>query len=63
MVGRNGITIHDVARAAAPESNSHLMTLQSVSLFMLQPEMWIGVVIGAVFIGGAIWLRRHRFEF
>ncbi|HET7651107.1 MAG TPA: hypothetical protein VFL15_10455 [Gammaproteobacteria bacterium] len=63
MVGRNGITIHDMASAAAPANDSHLMTLESVSLFMLQPEMWIGVAIGAVFIGGAIWLRRHRFEF
>lgn len=63
MVGKSGFAIHDVPGSTMPSHTGHLMTLESVSWFMLQPEMWIGVVIGAAFVAGAIWLRRHRFEF
>lgn len=63
MAGRHGFTIHDTPDPTMPSHVGHLMTLESVTWFMLQPEMWIGVIIGAIFVAGAIWLRRHRFEF
>ncbi|MGH8371964.1 MAG: hypothetical protein ACRETO_04445 [Gammaproteobacteria bacterium] len=63
MVGKQGFAVHDVPDSTMPSHVGHLMTLESVSWFMLQPEMWIGVIIGAIFVAGAIWLRRHRFEF
>lgn len=39
-----------------------LMTLGSLASVFAQPEMWIGAVIGAIFVAGAIWLRRNRSE-
>lgn len=63
MVGKQGFAVNDVPDSTMPSHVGHLMTLESVSWFMLQPEMWIGVIIGAIFVAGAIWLRRHRFEF
>lgn len=62
IVGRNGFSIHAISHSTMPEHTGHLMSLGSVSHFMLQPEMWIGIVIGAIFIAGAIWLRRNRNE-
>lgn len=63
MAGKNGFAVHDVPDSTMPAHVGHLMTLESVSWFMLQPEMWIGAIVGAIFVAGAIWLRRHRFEF
>ncbi|MGH8369391.1 MAG: hypothetical protein ACRESC_00280 [Gammaproteobacteria bacterium] len=62
MVGKQGFVIHAADDATMPSHTGHLMTLESVSWFMLQPEMWIGVLIGAVFVAGAIWLRHNRNE-
>ncbi len=28
--------------------------------FLATPELWVGLVIGAVFIAGAVWARRYR---
>ena len=42
--------------------SSSLMTLGSVAHVLILPEMWIGVVIGAIFLTAAIWLRRDRSE-
>ncbi len=38
------------------------MTLGSLAHMFAQPEMWIGIAIGAIFVFGAIWLRRNRSE-
>ena len=27
---------------------------------LANPELWVGVVVGAVFIAAAIWLRQRR---
>ncbi|HEX5340661.1 MAG TPA: hypothetical protein VFX47_07245 [Gammaproteobacteria bacterium] len=62
MVGKGGFEIHAVANSTMPSHSGHLMSLGSVSGFMLQPEMLIGIVIGVIFIAGAIWLRRNRNE-
>ena len=42
--------------------HSGLMTLGSLVHEFAQPEMWIGIAIGAIFVFGAIWLRRNRSE-
>jgi ABC-2 type transport system permease protein len=63
MVGKSGFAVHDMADSTMPSHVGHIMSMESVFWFILQPEMWIGVVIGAAFVAGAIWLRRHRFEF
>lgn len=51
IVGKSAIGSHD-----------RFMTLASVFGYLARPEMWIGVAIGAVFVIGAIWLRRNRSE-
>ncbi len=28
--------------------------------YLLEPRLWVGVVIGAAFVTGAIWMRRYR---
>jgi len=43
-------------------SHGALMTLGSLARVFAQPEMWIGIAIGAIFVFGAIWLRRNRSE-
>ncbi len=44
------------------DGHSALMTMGSLVHMFFQPEMWIGIAIGAVFVVGAIWLRRNRSE-
>lgn len=41
---------------------ANLMTFGSVAGYLADPEIWIGVIIGAIFVAGAIWLRRNRSE-
>lgn len=63
MVGKGGFVIHgSTSDATMPVHGGHFMSLGSVTGFMLQPEMWLGVVIGAVFVAGATWLRHNRNE-
>ncbi|MGA9855191.1 MAG: hypothetical protein WBR29_07965 [Gammaproteobacteria bacterium] len=56
----SGIEIGDKSDMVA--SHSPLMTLGSLARVFAQPEMWIGIAIGALFVFGAIWLRRNRSE-
>jgi len=62
----NGVTIGPgIGLGEKPDvfaGHSGLMTLGSLARVFAQPEMWIGAVIGAVFVAGAIWLRRNRSE-
>jgi len=44
------------------DGHSALMTIGSLAHMFVQPEMWIGIAIGAIFVFGAIWLRRNRSE-
>ncbi|HET7922164.1 MAG TPA: hypothetical protein VFM15_05360 [Gammaproteobacteria bacterium] len=62
MVGNDGFTLHSMGDSTMPKAVGHLMSFGSVGRFMLKPEMWIGVAIGAAFTAGAIWLRRNRNE-
>ena len=39
-----------------------IMTFDSVTQSLAQPDLWIGIGIAAVFVAGAIWLRRNRSE-
>ena len=57
----SGIEIGDKSDMVA--SHSPIMTLGSLASVFAQPEMWIGIAIGAIFVFGAIWLRRNRSEF
>jgi ABC-2 type transport system permease protein len=43
-------------------NNVGLVTFASVGRFLTNPELWIGTALAAVFIYGAIWLRRNRSE-
>ena len=56
----SGIEIGDKSDVLA--SHSPLMTIGSLAHVFAQPEMWIGIAIGAIFVFGAIWLRRNRSE-
>ena len=38
------------------------VSIDGLGRFLGSPELWIGLVIGAAFIYGAIWLRRTRSE-
>jgi ABC-2 type transport system permease protein len=42
--------------------NTNLVDAGSVARFIGSPELWIGSVIAAGFVYGAIWLRRNRNE-
>lgn len=39
-----------------------LVTAGSVGQFLTSPELWVGGILAAGFIAGAIWLRRNRSE-
>lgn len=39
-----------------------LVTASNVWHVLSSPGMWGGVIVGVVFIGGAVWLRRYREE-
>ena len=41
---------------------AHIMGIENLGYLLASPELWIGTVIGAAFIYGAIWLRRNRSE-
>jgi ABC-2 type transport system permease protein len=56
----SGIEIGD--KTAAGTTHAALMSLGSLAQVFAQPELWIGIAIGAIFIFGAIWLRRNRSE-
>ncbi len=62
----NGVTIGSgIEIGGKPDAGSThvaLMTLGSLVRVFAQPELWIGIAIGALFVVGAIWLRRNRSE-
>ncbi|HEX7111365.1 MAG TPA: hypothetical protein VF216_02895, partial [Mizugakiibacter sp.] len=49
--GHRGFHDDDVMQQLAP---SHVLGT------LATPELWIGVLVGAALIGGAIWFRRWR---
>lgn len=56
----SGMMIGD--KSDAGSTHAVLMSLSSLARIFAQPELWIGIAIGAIFIFGAIWLRRNRSE-
>jgi ABC-2 type transport system permease protein len=62
----NGVTIGSGiefgGKSEVAANHSPLMTFGSLMYVFVQPEMWIGIAIGAIFVFGAIWLRRNRSE-
>ena len=62
LVGRGGIVIRADSHAIMPVHHAQVMTLGSVTEFMFRPEMLIGLIIGSVFVAGAVWLRHNRNE-
>jgi len=61
MLGSKGIAV-ETLQGKTFEHHGELMTIGSVADYLMHPEIWIGVVVGAIFVAGAIWLRRHRSE-
>ena len=43
-------------------ANFDLVTVESIGRFLASPELWVGLVLTAGFIAGAVWLRRNRSE-
>lgn len=60
--GREGYLTGALESGRAFAPHGVLMSFATVAGYLLRPELWIGVIIGAVFVAGAVWLRRNRSE-
>jgi ABC-2 type transport system permease protein len=38
------------------------VTLESIGRYLASPELWIGLLVAALFTAGAVWLRQNRSE-
>lgn len=52
--GGSNMELHDVEF-----SDELFMSFSNIFDYLLRPEMWIGLVIAAAFLAGAVWFRRR----
>ena len=57
-----GIHGDHISRASMPDWPTNMMEAANITTLLGSPGLWGGLIAAAVFLAGAVWLRRYRDE-